>query len=69
MSDFRKMLHYIGTEYTTPLGPLKNYDFSKFGRNLEFWWKWKMLFILKTITDRVTLARLDNKDYSFNVCE
>ena len=28
-----------------------------------------MSFILKTITDRVTLAPLDNKDYSFNIWE
>ena len=42
MSDFRQMLHYISTEYTPPLGPLKNYEFSKF-------WP-QMLFILKTIT-------------------
>ena len=28
-----------------------------------------MLFILKTLTDRVTLAPLNKKDYFFNVCE
>ena len=64
------MLHYISTEYTMPLGPQGQImTSSNFGCNLEFFWKWKMLFILKTITDRVTLAPLDSNDYSFNVCE
>ena len=42
---------------TTPLGPLKNLDFFNFGCLLEFWQKWKMLFISKTIRDRAILDK------------
>ena len=31
MSDFWQMLDYLSTEYTTPLGPLENYDFGPTG--------------------------------------
>ena len=38
---------------TTPQAPLKILDsFPIFGRHLEFWQKWKMSFISKTIRDR-----------------
>ena len=36
---------------TTPLGHLKNLDFSEFCRHLEFCWKWKISFISKTVRD------------------
>ena len=36
MSDSRQILDCLSTEYTTPLEPLKIFDFSKFWPQLEF---------------------------------
>ena len=42
---------------TTLSGPLKNLDFSEF-QALEVWRESKMLFMLKTITDRMILGKV-----------
>ena len=42
----------------TPLGPLTIMTSLNFGYHLGFWWKWKMLFILKAVKNRAILGKL-----------
>ena len=76
-SDFWQILDPQGTRYYSS-STYKNFRLLIFGHHLEFWQKWKMSFISKTIRDRAIsgkfctqrvlgntpVAPLENLDFS-----